>query len=285
MGNRKKGITPARKREIVIEVKMEFSFSERRACRLMNLNRSTCRYSTTKDPLEDATLEKRLVEIAYEHRRFGYRRVHQTLCREGHIVNHKKVYRIYKENGLTVKRRFRKRIKVTRADLRQITPQPNIRWAMDFVSDTFCTGRKYRVFNVIDVATRECLATEVDTSLPGQRIIRVLTQIAQTRGYPKEILSDNGPEFRSHVMAKWACESRVEHLFIEPGKPMQNGFMESFNGKFRDECLNEHWFQGLSEAKRIIESWRSDYNLLRPHSALKNMTPVEYANSLNASVS
>lgn len=158
-----------------------------------------------------------------------------------------------------------------------VAPAPNLRWSMDFVSDVTANGQRYRVLVVLDEGTRECLATEVDTSLGGHRVTRVLDRIAMYRGYPKEILSDNGPEFASIVLSQWAYEHRVNQQFIEPGKPMQNGYVESFNGRLRDECLNEHWFRGVSEARRIIEQWRTDYNEIRPHSSLDNKTPAEYA--------
>ncbi|SHK86550.1 putative transposase [Desulforamulus aeronauticus DSM 10349] len=253
--------------------------SERRACRLVGIGRSSHRYVPSASE-ENEALKTRISELAFKWRRFGYRRIHALLQREGQKVNHKKVYRLYRLAGLAVRRRKRKRVLSGRGRPHTVTPQPNVRWSMDFVSDSTATGQRFRVFVVIDEATRECLACEVDTSITGQRVTRVLDRIAIYRGYPKEILSDNGPEFAGLTLNQWAYEHRVIQLFIDPGKPMQNSHVESFNGKLRDECLNEHWFRGVSEARRIIEEWRHEYNTVRPHSGLSNKTPVEYATYL-----
>ena len=282
MGYRKKGLESTRKRHLVRGLQEHFNLSERRACRLVGIGRSSHRYVTVIAE-ENETLKARIAELAYTWRRFGYRRIHQLLDREGYKVNHKRVYRLYRLSGLVVRRRKRKRISANRGRPQSVTPAPNQRWSMDFVSDVTATGQRYRVLVVLDEGTRECLATEVDSSLGGQRVVRVLNRIASERGYPKEILSDNGPEFASIALSQWAYEHRVTQSFIDPGKPMQNGFVESFNGKLRDECLNEHWFRGIVEARRIIEQWRTDYNTVRPHSSLDNKTPAEYAATLAAS--
>lgn len=282
MGHRKKGLESTRKRHLVQEIQEHFNLSERRACRLVGIGRSSHRYEAVIVK-ENEALKTRITELAYAWRRFGYRRIHQLLDREGYKVNHKRVYRLYRLSGLVVRRRKRKRISSSRGRPKIVAPVPNQRWSMDFVSDVTATGQRFRVLVVLDEGTRECLATEVDSSLGGQRVVRVLNRIASERGYPKEVLSDNGPEFASISLSQWAYEHRVSQLFIDPGKPMQNGFVESFNGKLRDECLNEHWFRGIVEARRIIEQWRVDYNTIRPHSSLGNKTPAEYAAILVAS--
>jgi len=202
------------------------------------------------------------------------------LRREGWQVNHKRVYRLYHEAGLSVRRRKKKRVFSDRGKPHAALAVPNQRWSMDFVTDSTASGQRFRTLVVLDEGTRQCLATEVDTSITGARVARVLDRLAAEYGYPKEVLSDNGPEFVSLVLNQWAYQHRVAQLFIEPGKPMQNGYVESFNGKFRDECLNENWFRTVGEARRIIEDWRLSYNNLRPHSALGNLTPAEFRSNL-----
>ncbi len=202
------------------------------------------------------------------------------LSREGWQVNHKRVYREYRKAGLSVQRRKRKRVLPDRGKPEATLSIPNQRWSMDFVSDATASGQRFRVLVVLDEGTRECLALETDTSLTGERVKRLLDRIAADRGYPAEILTDNGPEFAGLVLNQWSYEKRIKQLFIQPGKPMQNGYVESFNGKLRDECLNEHWFRTVGEARRILEDWKEIYNNLRPHSALNNLTPAEYIKSL-----
>jgi putative transposase len=201
------------------------------------------------------------------------------LRREGWLVNHKRVYRIYRQEGLAVRKRKRKRRRFARC--RVETPaapvRANSRWSMDFMSDATERRGTLKVLTMVDEYTRECLAIEVDTSLPGFRVVGVLERLRQARGLPEEILMDNGPEFTSRVLDVWAHGHGVKLRYIEPGKPMQNPYIESFNGKFRDECLNQHWFLNVIEAKQIIESWRREYNEVRPHSSLGNMPPVEFA--------
>jgi putative transposase len=201
------------------------------------------------------------------------------LKREGWTVNHKRVYRIYRAEGLLVRRRKRKRIgKVERPALATPTGL-NQRWSMDFISDALSTGRKFRSLNIVDDYNRECLATEVDTSLTGMRVVRVLERLREERGLPQTLVLDNGPEFAGRALDVWAYGQSVKLHFIAPGKPVQNAFIESFNGKMRDECLNEHWFVSLGEARQIIEDWRRDYNEVRPHTALANRTPREFSGS------
>lgn len=222
-------------------------------------------------------LRERLRELAGERRRFGYRRLHVLLRREGHEVNHKRIYRLYREEGLAVRKRRRKR--VSRADRvpLQAPTGPNQVWISDFVHDALSWGRKIRMLTIEDAFTREALAIEVDTSLSGVRVVRVLDRLTEERGaIPDVIVLDNGPELTSRALDQWAYEHGVRLHFIDPGKPQQNGFIESFNGKLRDECLNEHWFLSLADARRIIEDRRIDYNRNRPHSSLGNLTPEEY---------
>lgn len=204
------------------------------------------------------------------------------LKREGLFINHKRVYRIYKENGLSIRKRSKKKAYEKRGMPSREGLIPNQRWSFDFVADRTAYGQKFRILTVMDEATRECLALEVDTSLTGQRVTTVLNRIAIFRGYPQEILTDNGSEFTSVAMNLFSEEKHIEHIFTDPGRPMQNGYIESFNGKLRDECLNQHWFKSLAEAKEIIQRWRQEYNNLRPHSSLNNLTPHEYAISLKS---
>lgn len=226
MGYRKKGLESTRKRHLVQGLQEHFNLSERRACRLVGIGRSSHRYVTVIAE-ENEALKARITELAYTWRRFGYRRIHQLLDREGYKVNHKRVYRLYRLSGLVVRRRKRKRISANRGRPQAVTPTPNQRWSMDFVSDVTATGQRYRVLVVLGEGTRECLATEVDSSLGGQRVARTLTRIASERGYPKEILSDNGPEFASIALSQWAYEHRVTQLFIDPGKRCKTALLRA----------------------------------------------------------
>jgi putative transposase len=249
--------------------------SERRACRLVGIGRTSCRYRARKQ--EPKGLRDRLRSLAAERRRFGYRRLTVMLEREGWAVNHKRVYRLYRQEGLAVRRRKRKGLKaVIRVGL-GVPSRPQERWSMDFVSDSFSDGRKFRSLNIVDDYSRECLVTEVDTSIPGPRVVRVLEGLRERRGLPEVMVMDNGPEFAGQALDAWACQRGVNLHYIEPGKPVQNAFIESFNGRFRDECLNEHWFISLEDARSKIEAWREDYNQIRPHSSLGNQTPQEFA--------
>lgn len=251
-----------------------FAVSERQACGLVGIGRSTLRYQ--RRPPEERALRQRLRELAGERRRFGYRRLHVLLRREGWRVNHKRVERLYRAEGLSVRRRRRKRVALTVREPLWTPTAPNQRWSLDFLSDTLAWGRRIRVLAVLDTFTRESLAIEVDTSLPSVRVIWILEQIITERGQPAEILLDNGPELTSRLFDQWAYDRRIRLRFIAPGKPVQNAHIESFNGRFRDECLNEHWFVSLADARRTIEAWRLDYNRQRPHSALGYQTPDEF---------
>ncbi len=248
--------------------------SERRACRLVGMTRSSYRYAVRRQ--EPAGLRERLRELAQERRRFGYRRLMILLRRGGWTVNHKRVYRMYREEGLGVRQRKRKRIGAVERQPLSIPTRQNERWSMDFISDALSEGRKFRSLNIVDDFNRECLAAEVDTSITGARVVRVLERLRERQGLPQVLVMDNGPEFAGQAVDVWAYEQGVKLHFIEPGKPVQNAFIESFNGKMRDECLNEHWFTSLGEARETIEAWRRDYNEVRPHSALGNRTPQEF---------
>ena len=250
--------------------------SERHACRLLGLGRSTHRYRSRRAE-RDAALRARLKELAAKRMRFGYRRLTAMLVREGILANHKRVYRLYREEGLAMRIRQRRRIRWTGAVSSLVATRPNERWSMDFVSDCVSRGRVIRMLTVVDDCTRECPAIEVDTSLGGLRVRRVLDRIASERGLPEAIVLDNGPEFRGRALAAWSEERGVRLEFIQPGKPAQNAYAESFNGRLRDECLNANWFTSLSDARRKIESWRHDYNQQRPHSSLGYLPPAEFA--------
>jgi len=248
--------------------------SQRRACRLVGVDRSTLRYQCRRP--DDTAVRQRLRELAAERRRFGYRRLGWMLAREGHAMNHKKLYRLYREEQLTVRRRRgRKRALGTRAPM-TLPIKINHRWSLDFVSDTLSDGRRFRILCIVDDFSRECLATVVDTSLGGVRVVRELERLVTERALPEMVVSDNGTELTSGAVLRWAT-GRVEWHYIEPGKPVQNAFVESFNSRLRDECLNEHVFLTLAEARATIEAWRHDYNHRRQHSSLGALTPAEFA--------
>jgi putative transposase len=251
-----------------------FAISERRACGLVGISRTAMRYQ--RRLRDDAALGQRLRELARERNRFGYRRLHVLLRREGLVVNLKRVYRLYRTEQLALRRRKRRRAAgLPRGPLLPVT-QPNERWSIDFVSDVLAWGRRFRLLTVVDTFTRESLAIEIDTSLPGERVVRVLDRVAAQRGAPREIVMDNGPELTGRVLDQWAYGRGVRLRFIDPGKPVQNAHIESFHSRLRDECLNEHWFTSLADARRIVEAWRVDYNQGRPHSALGYRTPDEF---------
>lgn len=256
-------------------MKTETKISERRACALVGINRLTYRYQPQIH--DDAKLRERMKALSERWKRFGYRRLGIMLERESIVANHKKLYRIYTEEGLKVRRKRRKGRSEVRNTPMLVPTRPNERWSMDFVGDSMATGRRFRTLNIVDSFTRECPVIEVDTSLPGARVVRVLEKLAVTRGLPETIVTDNGPEFIGKALDAWANKAGVKLHFIDPGKPVQNCYVESFNGKFRDECLNLNWFSDLADAKRTIEEWRVEYNEVRPHSSLKNATPTAFA--------
>jgi putative transposase len=249
--------------------------SERRACKAIGSCRMTIRYASRR--ADDADLRERMKAIAHERRRFGYRRVLVLLKREGYVINHKKLYRLYREEKLAVRRRGgRKRAIGTRAPM-TVPRVPNDRWSLDFVSDQLTDGRRFRILTIVDDCTRECLALVADTSLSGARVARELDRLMTARGKPTMIVSDNGSELTSNAILAWADQARVEWHYIAPGKPMQNAFIESFNGRLRDELLNETLFTSLAQARVALGCWMVDYNGFRPHSQLGWRTPSEFA--------
>lgn len=250
--------------------------SERRACGLIAIARTTLR-RVIEEPAENVVLTARMVDLAHARRRFGYRRIHDLLRREGVQANHKRVYRLYSEAGLSVrKRRRRKHVMLDRQVL-QPSGAANEIWSMDFVMDTLANGRRIKCLTVVDDFTRECLDIAVDFGISGEYVSRVLGHIGQFRGLPKAIRTDQGPEFTSRALDRWAYGQGVDLKLIAAGKPTQNAYIESFNGKFRDECLNDHYFNNLAHARAIIAEWRRDYNEARPHSSIGRIPPAEFA--------
>ena len=272
-------VTPAAHREAAAYLQTTYEMSQRRACRVIDTDRTSVRYQATRP--DDGALRERLKALAQERRRFGYRRLHVLLRREGQAVNRKRVQRIYREERLMVRRRGgRKRAIGTRRPM-EIPLAANQRWSLDFVSDQMTDGRRFRILTVIDNCTRECLALVADTSLSGRRVARELDAIIGQRGRPDTIVSDNGTELTSNAILGWADDTGVGWHYIAPGKPQQNGYNESFNGRLRDELLNETLFRSLPHARAVLEDWRRDYNEQRPHSKLGWMTPRDYARGLS----
>lgn len=255
----------------------EYGVSERRACKLLEMDRSSYRYEPR--PERNAALREELIRLARQKPRYGYRRLGVLLERRGQRVNHKRLYRIYREEHLAVRRLRRKRLVRPPAPV-AVLVKANQEWSMDFVMDGLATGRVLRMLTVVDGYTRECLAIEVDSCLSSRRVTRVLEWIIEQRGAPEAIRCDNGPEFTSRHFLAWCEERRIGLIHIQPGRPMQNGWVESFNGRFRDECLNANWFTTMADARQKIEQWREEYNYERPHSSLGYRTPTEFADTL-----
>jgi putative transposase len=267
-------VTPGQRRAVITHAKRTAAISERRACRFLGVHRSLVRYQSCRPP--ETELRARLKILAEQHPSWGSPRLTWLLRREGRVVNHKKVERLYREEGLTVKRRRRKRVARPRVEM----PTPrraNEQWSMDFMRDQLAGGRVFRLLTVVDHYTRESPVIEVDLSLPGGRVAQVLDRVAGHRGLPRSIRVDNGPEFTGRALDEWAHLRSVKLEFIRPGKPVENAFIESFNGRLRQECLNQHWFLDLEDARRTIEAWRISYNTNRPHSGLGGQTPAEFA--------
>lgn len=267
---------PAQRRAAVAYAQERLGMPQRRACRLVGIARSTVRYRQRQRGDDDA-LRARLRGLSAQRPRFGYRRLHVLLQREGITVNHKRVARLYRQEGLAVHCRKRKARPPMHRGRPAAPAHANEQWALDFVQDALASGRTIRVLSVLDVFTREALALEVDTSLPGSRVVHVLDRLRGERSLPTQLVLDNGPELISRVLEEWAHQHAVALHFITPGKPVENAFCESFHGRLRDECLNEQWFLSLADARQIVETWRQDYNHTRPHSALGYQTPVEFA--------
>jgi putative transposase len=268
-------VTPAARREAVAHLVTTHRMSERRACRTTGVDRASVRYRKQRN--DDAPLRERLKTLAFERRRFGYRRLHVLLKREGWAVNKKRVQRIYREERLMVRKRGgRKRALGLRAPM-QAPDRPNACWSLDFVHDQLTDGRRFRVLAVVDNCTRECLALVPDSSISGARVARELDRIIAWRGSPAAVTSDNGTELTSNAILKWADERGVGWQYIQPGKPQQNAFSESFNSRLRDELLNETLFRSLTHARIELDAWRIDYNQHRPHGRLGWLTPARYA--------
>ena len=270
---------PEAKRNIVRDIRKNFGLSLSRACKLLNISRSSFGYTSKK--ADDSPILERLTELAQQKRRYGCRRLHELLRREGLVINHKKTERLYRKSGLSLRVKRRKKLS---GALRLSLPTPsksNQIWAMDFVSDSLADGRRFRCLNIIDLYTRACLKIVVDTSINGIMVARTLDMIGEFKGLPETIITDNGSEFTSKAMSIWCNKNHVNIAFIRPGRPMENGFIESFNGKFRDECLNEQWFLNLKEARAKVEAWREEYNTIRPHSSLGMRSPKEFSELQN----
>ena len=265
---------PAQKRAVVRYFRTGFRVSERRACRVAMVPRSSCRYRSVA--ADQTALRLRLRDLATTRVRYGYRRLHILLRREGWRINHKRVYRLYREEGLGIRVKRRKKLASAPRILPPPATQPLERWSLDFLADSLVDGRRFRVLMIVDNVSRVSPAIEVGSSVTGERVVAVLERLKRTTGIPARIAIDNGPEFVSKALDAWAYQNGVQLEFSRPGKPTDNAFVESFNGRFRDECLNQHWFTSLEEARRTIEVWRIDYNMERPHRALGQQTPAAW---------
>jgi len=273
-------VGPAAKRAAAAHLQARLGLSERRACSIVGADRTMVRYRSRRPA--DSELRARLRELANERRRFGYRRLFVLLRREGESSGINRIHRLYREEGLAVrKRRTRRKASGIRVPI-LVEARPNARWSLDFVSDQFAHGRRFRILNIVDDVTKECLGAIADTSISGRRVARELTTIVARRGKPGSIVSDNGTEFTCNAMLAWCKDNAIDWHFIAPGKPIQNAFVESFNGRMRDEFLNETLFFGLDDTRRKLAAWVTDYNGERPHSSLKYQTPAAYAANLTA---
>ena len=257
-------------------MRQEVKISERRACGLIGIARTTVRRMVGETP-QNEVLKGKLVDLAHARRRFGYRRIHDLLRRDGILANHKRVYRLYREAGLSVRKRRRRKLVMLDRPVLQASGGPDEIWSIDFVMDGLANGKRIKCLTVVDDFTRECLDIAVDFGISGQYVTRVLEQIGQFRGLPRAIRTDQGPEFTSRALDRWAYERGIDLKLIAAGKPTQNAYIESFNGKFRDECLNDHYFNNLAHARALIGAWRRDYNEVRPHSSLGRIPPAEFA--------
>jgi len=269
-------LSPQARREAVTAIRQKVNVSERRACRLVGLSRSVLHYEAQPDH-ENEALKARLIELGHQRRRFGYRRLHALLAREGRHVNHKRVHRLYREAGLAVRRRRRRHGVMVEREQLALPSTPNEVWSLDFVMDALSNGRRLKCLTIVDDFTKEAVEIVVDHGISGRYVTRVLDRVARFRGYPKALRTDQGPEFTSRALDQWAYANGVTLKLIQAGKPTQNAYIESFNGKFRDECLNEHWFTTLAHARAVVSAWRRDYNEARPHSALNYQSPAEFA--------
>ena len=267
---------PALKRPVVEYIRDHYGLPRRRACRLVGLHRSVFYYRSVKNP--QLELRGRMRELARTRVRYGYRRLHVLLKREGWSLGRNQAYRLYCEEGLQLRSKLPRRRKtvVTRRE-RYVPRRVNQAWSMDFVSDQLVDGRRIRALTIVDVFSREALAIEVGQRMRAENVVEVCNRLVARRGKPKRVFVDNGSEFSGRMFDLWAYHHGVRIDFSRPGKPTDNCFIETFNGSLRDECLNVHWFETLEEAKARIEAWRRDYNESRPHQALQEQTPNEFA--------
>lgn len=276
MGAGKKVVTSPARREVSTAIRVQFELSERRATRLALAHRSTVRYQARRKT--DPRLQQRLLELAAQRPRHGCDLLWLQLRREGFAVNRKRILRLYRLERLGLRQKPRKKLIAAAQRSRELAATgPTQRWSMDFMQDSLSSGRCFRLLNVLDEYHRECLATEVDLSLPAERVTRVLDRLVSERGVPSELWVDNGPEFTSKALDRWASEKGVQMRFIRPGKPIENCFIESFNGTMRRDCLEANWFDSLADARQRIEAWRVEYNHDRPHTSLGGLTPAEFA--------
>lgn len=267
-------VTPTARKTAARHLIGHYPISERTACQLVGISRTAYRYKTRKRP--DGALRSRLKELATQQSAYGYLLLHALLKAEGLVINRKRTYRIYTEEGLQVRTKRRKKLSRPRQCM-EVPTRVNKRWSMDFVSDQLANGRRFRVLNVVDDFSREMIGQLVSVSISGRQVARFIDQLCEARGKPGKVVCDNGTEFTSKAMFFWSKESGVSLGFIQPGKPTQNAFVESLNGKFRNECLNRHWFRTLDEARVEIDIWRDHYNRIRPHSSLNYLSPTAYA--------
>ena len=263
---------PAQRRAVVQFFRVGYGVSERRACQVAAVARSSHRYRS--QARDQTPLRQRLRELAAVRVRYGYRRLHVLLRREGWLVNHKRIYRLYRDEGLSIRTKYRKK----RVSLPRVIPppaqRPNERWSIDFLTDSLIDGRRFRAMTIVDNMSRVSPAIEVDVSIKGERVVAVLNRLKHTVGLPSRIAVDNGPEFISKALDAWAYRHHVTLEFSRLGKPTDNAYVESFNGHFRAECLDQHWFETLAEAREVIEAWRVEYNEERPHRSLQQRTPA-----------
>ena len=264
-------VRPAARKEVVGHLQDTFGISQRRACRLVRISRKALGYVCTRTP-KDAELVARLKALAERYPRYGYLMLHELLRREALVINRKRTYRLYTTLGLQVRTKRRKKLVRPRVPM-AIPSQSNERWSADFVHDQLADGRRFRVLNIVDDYSRVCVGQLTELSISGERMVRYLDQLAQTRGVPMILVLDNGPEMTSKAMFFWAQRHGIKLHFIQPGKPTQNAFVESFNGRFRDGCLNQQWFRDIDDARSIVNAWRKHYNELRPHSSLGYLPP------------
>jgi len=259
---------------MVIDIRQHFGQTEKKACMLLSISRSVYRYVPGEK--DDSLLRERMKILAREKPRYGVRRLHLILRKEGLVVNHKRTERLYRQEALALRRKPRKKLPITLRLPLPVLSRMNEQWALDFIHDSLSTGRTFRCLSILDIYARECLSLHVDTSIPGKMVTTVLDRLIEQRGKPETIITDNGPEFTGKAFFAWAEKQNITLTHINPGRPTENGFVESFQGRFRDECLNLHWFSSLTEAREKIEAWRQEYNTERPHSSLGGLAPHEY---------